>query len=88
MGSMLRWGIDGPGKRRLWGQGLDPLTVQGIRAKDAEGLNEESIHGAREGGLGSSETQPQLWLTLLRGLLLPCRGACSGSLVSSFRHLS
>lgn len=30
------------------GQGVDPLAVQGIRAKDAEGLNEESIHGARE----------------------------------------
>lgn len=62
-GPRLLWVIDGPGKRSLWGQAVDTLAVWGVRAKDAKGLNEESVHGAREEGLGSSETQLQLWLT-------------------------
>lgn len=55
--------IDGPRKRSLWGQEVDTLAVWGVRAKDTEGLNEKSVHGAREEGLSSSETQLQLWLT-------------------------
>lgn len=68
------------------------MAPLGILARDVEGLNEESIHGARDKGLGFSKAQPQLWLTPPERPGPPCTRGLQRELfwnpVSSLHHWS